>query len=85
MEEGHIVLDLMFGKTRVMICDDYCVHEQQQIDNILRSVAETVVKHLSAAATEKAVNETKESERKNDSSRDHRDGIQVQPRLQTSL
>ncbi|MBQ9902490.1 MAG: hypothetical protein IJM51_08955 [Clostridia bacterium] len=59
MEEGHIVLDLMFGKTRVMICDDYCVQEEEEIDKILRRVGEIVVKHLSAAATEKVVREIK--------------------------
>ena len=59
MEEGHIVLDLMFGKTRVMICDDYCVHEEEEIDKILCRTGEVIVKHLSAAATEKVVREIK--------------------------
>lgn len=49
----HIAKEFNIGNTRVKICDDYCrTKTPQEVDAILKRIAERAFKPLTYAATE---------------------------------
>lgn len=38
----HVVKDYYIGNTHIMICDNYCVRTQEEIDAILKRIATVV-------------------------------------------
>lgn len=55
----HIAKEFNIGNTRVKICDDYCrTKTTEEVEAILKRIAEKAIKPLSYAATERTANKT---------------------------
>ena len=58
---GNVVEEFKIGNTKVRICDDYCRDKTpEEVDAILKSIAETVREPLIVAAEMEAAKEAKE-------------------------
>lgn len=58
---GNVVEEFKIGNTKVRICDDYCRDKTpEEVDAILKSIAETVREPLIVAAEKEAAKETNE-------------------------
>ena len=56
---GNVVEEFIIGNTKVRICDDYCRDKTpEEVDAILKNIAETVRGPLIAAAEKKAQEDT---------------------------
>ena len=51
LSQGHVVKDFMIGRTRIMICDDYCRDKTpEEVQAILDRVARNALRAFRAAA-----------------------------------
>lgn len=58
---GNVVEEFKIGNTKVRICDDYCRDKTpEEVDDILKNIAETVREPLIVAAEMEASKEAKE-------------------------
>lgn len=48
--ETNVVRDFRIGNTRIRIADDYCAQTEEEVERILKSIAERAQRHLINAA-----------------------------------
>ena len=51
MAGAHIVRDFSIGNTRIKIADNYCVRNADEVQRILRNIAEQAQRQFSVAAS----------------------------------
>lgn len=60
MAEYHVVEEYKLGNTRIKIADDYCrVKTKEQLDKLLREIADTALRNINSAFVTDRIEESK--------------------------